>query len=176
MTQINPESDDVDHFVAQRRRESPDIDAEPMLIFGRINRIAARMAPHMEELFAGHGLERGEFDVLATLQRSGPPYTLSPTELYTSLMISSGGLTHRLKQLEKAGLIRRMPSPADGRSMLVQMTEQGYARTRQAFAEDMRLEMKWLQALQPDERKTLAALLRRLYAAMPVHSGDAPPG
>jgi DNA-binding MarR family transcriptional regulator len=165
----------VDHFVAQRRRETPDIDAEPMLVLGRIYRIATRMAPHIETLFSRHGLERGEFDVLATLQRGGPPYTLSPTDIYTSLMISSGGLTHRLKRLEKAGLVRRVPSPSDGRSLLVSLTDEGYSRTRDAFAEDMRLEMSWLAALSPEERKILAALLRKLHAAIPAHNGNAPP-
>ena len=94
MTLEKPEAsnhtDDVDLFIAQRAKESPGIDTEGMAIFGRIYRIATRISPHMEALFARHGLERGEFDVLATLQRNGPPYRLSPTALYTSLIVSSG--------------------------------------------------------------------------------------
>src|SRR5690554_4639475 len=75
------QTDDVDVFINQRAVESPGINTEGMAIFGRISRIASRLAPHMEALFARHGLERGEFDVLATLQRNGPPYRLSPTAL-----------------------------------------------------------------------------------------------
>ena len=168
-------TDDVDHFIAQRATESPEIDTEGMAIFGRIYRIATQVAPHMVALFARHGLERGEFDVLATLQRSGPPYRLSPTELYTSLMVSSGGLTHRLQRLEAAGLIRRIPSPDDGRSLIVELTDAGQDRTRAAFAEDMQLESKWLAALSADHRRQLADLLRELGFAVTAFEKERSP-
>ncbi len=159
--------DQVDDFISQRAVESPKIDTEGMAIFGRIYRIASRIAPHKESLFARHGLERGEFDVLATLQRSGPPYRLSPTALYTSLMVSSGGLTHRLKRLEETGLVRRLASPDDGRSLIVELTEEGHERTQAAFEEDMRLERHWLAALTAGQRRELAGLLRELSFAVP---------
>jgi DNA-binding MarR family transcriptional regulator len=167
--------DDVDLFIAQRVVESPDIDTEGMAIFGRIYRIATRIAPHMEALFARHGLERGEFDVLATLQRSGPPYRLSPTVLYTSLLVSSGGLTHRLKSLETKGLIRRRPSPDDGRGMAVELTKAGHERTSAAFNEDMALESNWLASLSAAERRKLSDLLRQLNFAVPVFGKDCKP-
>ena len=109
----------------QWARELPDLDTEPMAILGRAFRLSNMVRPSIEATFAGFGLDRGEFDVIATLRRSGPPYRLTPTEMYTSLMISSGGLTHRLDRLEKAGLIRREKSPRDGRSMLVALTRRG---------------------------------------------------
>ena len=62
------------------------------------------MREHMNPLFAKAGLQAGEFDVLATLRRSGAPYMLSPTQLYEAAMISSGGMTDRLDRLERAGL------------------------------------------------------------------------
>jgi DNA-binding MarR family transcriptional regulator len=169
--------DDVDLFRAQRAVESPAIDTEGMAIFGRIYRLATRIAPHMDALFARHGLERGEFDVLATLQRGGPPYRLSPTELYRSLMVSSGGLTHRLKRLEAAGLIRRIVSPDDGRSLIVELTGEGHARAGAAFEEDMRLEGAWLATLPAKHRRQLANLLRELGCAVPTYEKDdrAPP-
>ncbi|GGA59151.1 MarR family winged helix-turn-helix transcriptional regulator [Pelagibacterium lentulum] len=161
------ERDEVDVFRAQRDVESPGVDTEGMAIFGRIYRIATRIEPHMEAIFARHGLERGEFDVLATLQRGGPPYRMTPTAIYTSLMVSSGGLTHRLKRLEAAGFIRRVPSPDDRRSTIVELTDIGNARARAAFEEDMQLEARWLASLLPGERAQLAALLRKLNRAIP---------
>jgi DNA-binding MarR family transcriptional regulator len=168
-------TDDVDLFIAQRAKESPGIDTDGMAIFGRIYRIATRISPHMEALFARYGLERGEFDVLATLQRNGPPYRLSPTALYRSLMISSGGLTPRLKRLEAAGLVIRIPAPDDGRSLIVELTDHGQVLTRAAFEEDMQLEASWLAALSAQERSFLAGLLRKLCFAVPVFSKDRPP-
>lgn len=160
--------DDVDRFIAQRALETPSIDIEGMAIFGRIYRIAASITPHMEALFARYGLERGEFDVLATIQRNGPPYRLSPTAIYTSLFVSSGGLTHRLKKLEAAGLVRRAPSEDDGRSLIVELTDAGQKLALAAIKEDMQLEKSWLAELTPTERRMLADLLRKLGLAIPV--------
>ncbi|GGB01719.1 MarR family transcriptional regulator [Brucella endophytica] len=154
--------DHVDRLRRQWARELPDLDTEPMTILGRALRLTDLVRPSIEETFAGFGLDRGEFDVISTLRRSGPPYSLTPTEMYSSLMISSGGLTHRLDRLEKAGLIRREKSPSDGRSVQVVLTEEGAALAEKAFRADMASELRFLQALDPEERETLAGLLRKL--------------
>jgi DNA-binding MarR family transcriptional regulator len=163
--------DDVDAFREAWRRELPEIDTSPMAVLGRINRIAAKTGPAISGVFERHGLERGEFDVISTLRRSGPPYTLSPTDLYRTLMITSGGLTHRLARLEKAGLIAREPSEADRRSLLVRLTEAGAGAVEAAFAEDMALERNILNALPEDRRDALAALLRDLLRAIEAKAG-----
>ncbi len=160
--QVGDNADHVDRLRAQWARELPDLDTAPMAILGRIYRLSNLVRPSIEATFAGFGLDRGEFDVISTLRRSGPPYRLTPTELYTSLMISSGGLTHRLARLERAGLIRREPSPEDGRSLLVSLTDDGRQRAEAAFRADMASEAEFLAGLNADEREALAALLRRL--------------
>jgi DNA-binding MarR family transcriptional regulator len=156
------EEDHVDRLRRQWAKELPDLDTEPMAILGRAMRLTNMVRPSIEATFAGYGLDRGEFDVIATLRRSGPPYRLTPTEMYGLLMISSGGLTHRLVRLEKAGLIRREPSPDDGRSMLVALTEAGVALAEKAFRKDMASEATFLDPLSTRERETLAGLLRKL--------------
>ncbi len=154
--------DHVDRLRGQWARELPDIDTEPMAIFGRAKRLSNLLAPSIEETFAGFGLDRGEFDVIATLRRSGPPYQLTPTEMYTTLMLSSGGLTHRLDRLEKAGLIERRKSKLDGRSVVVCLMPAGIELAEKAFCQDMTSELNFLQGLTPDERENLAALLKKL--------------
>ncbi len=160
------ESDHVDRRRQQWARELPDLDTEPMAILGRAYRLSNLVRPSIEATFAAFGLDRGEFDVIGTLRRSGSPYRLTPTELYTSLMISSGGLTHRLDRLEKAGLIRREKSPSDGRSQLVALTETGIARAEEAFRQDMANESAFLRGLDNGEREALAGLLRKLIGAI----------
>ncbi|SNB85145.1 DNA-binding transcriptional regulator, MarR family [Agrobacterium sp. 719_389] len=154
--------DHVDRLRGQWARELPDIDTEPMAIFGRAKRLSNLLAPSIEETFAGFGLDRGEFDVIATLRRSGPPYQLTPTEMYTTLMLSSGGLTHRLDRLEKAGLIERRKSKLDGRGVVVCLMPSGIELAEKAFRRDMASELNFLQGLTPDERDNLAALLKKL--------------
>ena len=154
--------DHVDRLRAQWARELPDLDTHPMGVLGRIYRIGNLVRPGIEATFAGFGLDRGEFDVISTLRRSGSPYRLTPTELYTSLMISSGGLTHRLGRLEKAGLISREPSAEDGRSLAVVLTPKGRELAEAAFREDMAREAELLSGMDAADREALEGLLRRL--------------
>lgn len=159
-------TDHVDRLRAQWAREMPDLDTEPMAILARARRLTLLVSAGIERTFAGFGLDRGEFDVISTLRRAGPPYRLTPTELYSTLMISSGGLTHRLARLEKAGLIVREKSASDGRSLEVVLSEAGIALAGAAFREDMAGEMKHLAHLTTQERETLAGLLRKLLAGV----------
>lgn len=159
-------ADHVDRLRAQWAREIPGLDTEPMAILGRARRLSLLVSGGIERTFADFGLDRGEFDVISTLRRAGPPYRLTPTELYSTLMISSGGLTHRLARLEKAGLIGREKSAHDGRSLEVVLSEAGIALAEQAFRADMAGEMRHLAHLTAEERETLAGLLRKLLAGV----------
>lgn len=158
--------DHVDRLRAQWARELPDLDTEPMAILGRAKRLSNLVGPSIEETFAGFGLDRGEFDVISTLRRSGPRYRLTPTAMYTSLMLSSGGLTHRLDRLERAGLIKREKSDSDGRSVLVALTEGGIELAEKAFRADMASEIAFLQGLEAKDRAMLADLLRKLIISI----------
>ncbi|HVI91455.1 MAG TPA: MarR family transcriptional regulator [Dongiaceae bacterium] len=158
--------DQVDAFRAAWARELPDVDTEGMAIIGRARRLTLKLREGIEAIFAAHGIDAGEFDVIGTLLRSGTPYRLRPTELYRSLMVSSGGLTNRLTRLEAAGLVRRVPATADGRSILVELTPAGHRLAERAFREDMAHEKAVLQSLSAGERRQLADLLRKLSLAL----------
>ena len=64
--------DHVSTVVGQWGAERPELDVSPLLVIGRIHRIAARLTPELLEVYARHGLGEGDFDVLATLRRQGP--------------------------------------------------------------------------------------------------------
>ena len=151
--------------IAQWQRERPDLDVSPMSVIGRLNEVSSlisreRLAP----LFARFGLQAGEFDVLATLRRSGSHFALTPTALYEATMVTSGAMTNRLDRLEKAGLIRRMPHPQDRRGLLVQLTDEGLGLIDRAVEAHVENEHAVLAALNPKERETLAGLLEKLIA------------
>jgi len=157
-----PVCDHVDRIHGQWIRELPDIDLDGNRIMARARRITLLSRPKIEAVFSRHGIDAGEFDVLATLRRSGAPYALRPTELYRSLMISSGGLTDRLIRLEERGLVRRRASPEDRRSLLVELTAAGATCAEAAFREDMLVENVFVAKLSTHERDELARLLRKL--------------
>jgi len=160
--------DGIDERQAQWRAELPDVDTRGMAILGRARWITLAARPPIEAVLKAYDLDSGEADVLFTLLRSGPPYRLRPTELFRSLMISSGGLTDRLNRLAKAGLIRRVEAEGDGRSLPVELTEEGRRRAREAFREDMAVEAAMLQGLTEEEQVQLAALLRKLTLTIPT--------
>ena len=106
----SPAIDAVDRILAQWQRERPDLDCSPMGPIGRLKRCAMLLEPQVEVALRATIWCRWEFDMLATLRRAGPPFTLSPTQLFSTLMITSGTMTHRLKALEKRGFITRLPN------------------------------------------------------------------
>jgi DNA-binding MarR family transcriptional regulator len=158
--------DGIDQRRAQWALELPDLDTAGMGIIGRMRWITLQLRPPIEAIFVRHGLDSGEFDVISTLRRAGPPYRLRPTELFRSLMISSGGLTARLDRLAKAGLVTRESAPDDARSLLVTLTPQGSALAEAAFREDMAFESDAVGALDAEELRSLEALLRKLVTSL----------
>ncbi|QEN87503.1 MarR family transcriptional regulator [Labrys sp. KNU-23] len=159
--------DRADTAVEQWARERPDLPSLPMAVFGRLSDASERvLRDHMNPLFATAGLQPGEFDVLATLRRSGEPYMLSPTRLYEAAMISSGGMTNRLDRLERAGLVERLPDPNDRRGKLIALTEAGKIVIDETIARHVANEQRLLSVLTQAEQETLDSLLRKLITAL----------
>jgi DNA-binding MarR family transcriptional regulator len=149
--------------IEQWKRERPDLDVSPMAVLGRLNEASSLIArERLAPLFARFGLQSGEFDVLATLRRSGSPYALTPTELYEATMVTSGAMTARLDRLEKAGLILRGPHPNDRRGIVVQLTANGLALIEEALAAHVANEHEILAGLTGSEREMFASLLAKL--------------
>ncbi|MER9881767.1 MULTISPECIES: MarR family transcriptional regulator [unclassified Mesorhizobium] len=153
--------------IEQWKKERPDLDVSPMAVLGRLNEAASLIArERLAPLFASYGLQSGEFDVLATLRRSGPPYALTPTALYEATMVTSGAMTNRLDRLEKSGLIKRGPHPDDRRGIVVQLTEKGLALIDEAVAAHVANEHQILSGLARSEQIMLARLLEKLIASL----------
>ncbi|TFH88578.1 MarR family transcriptional regulator [Billgrantia azerbaijanica] len=148
--------------VSQWRRELPDLDLLPMEVVGYLKTSQLITKERLDAFFKQHGLQAGEFDVLATLRRAGAPYALTPTQLYEALMLSSGGMTNRLDRLERAGLIQRSPNPEDRRGVLVSLTERGRDLMERIIPLHVENEARLLAPLNRDEQETLRRLLGKL--------------
>ncbi|MET7284528.1 MarR family transcriptional regulator [Streptomyces sp. NPDC005573] len=157
-----PSGDPVDTIVGQWAEVRPDLDTRAMEVFGRVYRLSRAMGDRMEKAYARFGVSRGEFDVLATLRRSGEPYTLSPRELSATLMLTTGGMTGRLDKLERAGLLRRSPDPHDRRGLRVTLTDEGLTLIDAAVGAGLAEQQDALAALDDEQAGQLADLLRRL--------------
>ncbi len=156
----------------QWARERPDLDIGPMVLLGRLGEAALLISrDRLNPLFAEFGLQPGEFDVLATLRRSGIPYALTPTALYEAAMISSGSMTNRLDRLENGGLVERRPNPADKRGTLVALTADALALIDRAIEAHIANQQSIVSGLDEQERGQLAVLLGKLIRSQQQADG-----
>ncbi len=146
-----------------------------MAVVARLGRATAYLDAGVEARLADFGLSRSAWDVLASLRRQGPPYRLSPTDLYVGLMRSSGAMTHRLRGLERAGLVERVHDPSDARALLVQLTTKGVKLTDRIAPLHLENERELLSVLDQAEQRVLAELLRKLLHALESRQPVPPP-
>lgn len=154
--------DGVDRITEQWAQERPDLDTSGMAITGRVSRLERLVSDRIDEVFARHGLEAWEFDVLATLRRSGEPYELTPGLLMEQVMITSGAMTNRIDRLEGRGLVERSKCVDDGRKVQVALTPAGHATLDAALPDHVANQLAIVSVLDDDERRQLVDLLRKL--------------
>ncbi|SHE88735.1 MarR family winged helix-turn-helix transcriptional regulator [Vibrio gazogenes] len=152
--------DIIDRIVNQWAAEKPELNTLPMSIFGRILHLAKHLEQEIANIHKRYDLKSGEFDVLATLLRSGAPYQLTPSALISTAMLTSGAMTNRLDKLEQKNLITRIHSNIDRRSISVQLTEQGYQLINQALAEHVQAQERLISVLNQTEQSQLSTLLK----------------
>ena len=162
MTSASSRRDEVDDIVDSWSRERPDLDVRPLHVLSRITRLARHLDRARAAAFTQHALETWEFDVLAALRRSGPPYALTAGALSTETMVTSGTMTNRVDRLIERCLVTRNPDPADGRGVLVALTDAGRQRVDDALTDLLAREEQLLAALTSDDREVLTHALRSL--------------
>jgi DNA-binding MarR family transcriptional regulator len=122
---MDHDHDHVDDLIDQWARERPELDVLGLAIFARVIRLQRFIDRRTRSVVAEHGLNIGETNVLAALRRAGAPHTLTPTELYRSLLLSSAAMTHRLDRLEELGYVTRCRAEHDRRQIEVTLTADG---------------------------------------------------
>jgi DNA-binding MarR family transcriptional regulator len=131
----------------------------------RITLFHAQLDQHSRacQVISANGLSVVEFDVLATLRRSPHPYALTPSDIQHSMLITSGGLTKILIELENRGLISRTTDESDRRIKPVALTEKGLPILNKTMQELNAILKEWVNsALSSEEVNQLTALLAKL--------------
>jgi DNA-binding MarR family transcriptional regulator len=155
------ERDHVDDLLDELRG-LPAVDLEVEGILDRIIGLSRRIRRSMDQTLSEEfDLAHGEFKVLGWLRHGDH----SPGELAANAELSSGAMTNRLDQLERAGLVERRPDPNDRRGIRVSATQKGLDLWLAAFASQAEKEKRIVYALSADERRELNAVLRRLMLA-----------
>ena len=164
--------DPVDRILEQWSRERPELDSSGFAIAARVLMLGKLLERRVTRALAPLDLSLWAFDVLATLRRQGAPYRLTPTELSSATMLTSGAMTNRLDRLEANGLVRREADPGDRRGVHVALTERGVKLVDQAievrFAEAQSAAAK----LSAGDRPALESLLRHLLVGLDREAAD----
>jgi DNA-binding MarR family transcriptional regulator len=150
--------------VALHREHWPESwDAQVVPFIFVLHRTYERHMARTAAISSSHGLSPSELDVLVTLRRSAAPWVLTPSELQRSLLITSGGLTKVLQQLEWRGLVVRLADSDDRRVKPVQLTAAALPLIEAALAESCSSVRAWLgERLSDAEIEQLTELLGRL--------------
>ena len=122
----------------------------------------ATLMRHLEtDLVQRTGMALADFDVLAQLAAAGGE--LRMTDLAAKALISRSGMTRRVARLVEEGLVRRANADADGRGVVVALTEAGVARLSETAPIHVRGVAKvFMEKLDDEELACLASTLDKV--------------
>lgn len=90
----------------------------------QINHLARLLERELRVRIAPHGVVPGQFAPLLALYEEDE---LTQRELCARVRIDPSTMAHTLKRMERDGLIRRRPDPADGRRSVVTLSDHARA-------------------------------------------------
>lgn len=118
-------TDELHQLIRHWRRERPDVDLDAAIIVAAIKLVDQRIEAEFRRLSAEFDIGAGDLRVLLALRRSGVEHPLRPTDLFQSLIISSGAVTKQVDRLEEKALVERLPDPDYQRGFRVRLTTRG---------------------------------------------------
>ncbi len=159
-------ADSVDFCTTDILSRYPSIDPDVEGIVDRLSTIQKHAAKLFEKTLAGCGLNHGEYRLLLRLATRTDDRKMSAGRLSQLLMLSSGAMTNRLDRMEAAGLVRRVPDPADRRGILVEMTDKGEKVLDQAVLASAKEDASVVGVLSAKEKQQLNQLLRKVLETL----------
>jgi MarR family transcriptional regulator, transcriptional regulator for hemolysin len=124
-----------------------------------INRIAKMLLRLDDERLKPFGVTSSQLPVLAALKNGE---RLTQKELAQLAGVEQPSMAQLLARMERDNLVRREPSPDDGRSSLVLLTDHALAQLEPGRDALRRIDMEACAGLSEDERILLLTLLKRV--------------
>lgn len=159
--------DFVDILIEEWNAVRPELDLEGVALVARLVRLSQYFTNRLDSNFDVYGTNRGEFEVLAALARH-PETSLTPKEIHRKILVSSGGLSNRLRRLEEKGLIRRDEDPCDGRGVIVKLLPKGLSLVEEVLLSHIAIEKQMVRVLDAQEKEQLIRIMKKLLVAQPV--------
>ncbi|WP_412973299.1 MarR family winged helix-turn-helix transcriptional regulator [Glaciecola sp. MF2-115] len=153
--------DAVQKKIQQWSESMPSLNTKPMALISRLQQATKEIN---DELCLSSGKQKltdASFEVLATLLRAGPPYSLSPGELLDQMLITSGTMTTRIDKLEKKGLVKRKTKKDDKRSVNVALTKKGLKLIEKVILEHVKTQEEIVSVFNEEEQQLFISLLKK---------------
>ncbi|QOR47361.1 winged helix-turn-helix transcriptional regulator [Trueperella pecoris] len=166
--------DEVDDVVAAWHTQRPDFDVAPLEIFSRFLRVNRHFSKVRRSVYAKHGLETWEFEMLAALRRD-PNHVLTAGQLMKDTFVSSGTITNRIDRMQESGLVTRKSAPDDGRVVQVGATKKGLDAVDSAMGELLQVEREILAQFDSEQNARAAEYLRQVLITLSERHEGAPP-
>ncbi|WP_341827847.1 MarR family winged helix-turn-helix transcriptional regulator [Trueperella pyogenes] len=165
--------DEVDDVVAAWHVQRPDFDVTPLEIFSRFLRVNRHFSKVRKSVYAKHGLETWEFEMLAALRRE-PTHVLTAGQLMKDTFVSSGTITNRIDRMQERGLVTRKSVPKDGRIVQVVATSKGLIAVDNAMGDLLGVEGEILEKFTPAQNERAAEYLRQMLITLVNRHEGAP--
>lgn len=139
----------------------PDLDPAVNSLISLVYRISQQAEGEFRVLAqSGFDLAAGDLRILLALRRSGP---MRPTDLFQSLLITSGAVTKQVQRLEERNLVARSPDPSHRGGSILALSDEGLRIADRAIEEIAR-SFRVAQAAKDLPRADLEAGLAFLQA------------
>lgn len=158
---MRAQPDPVDGIITSWREVRPELDVSAMEVFGRLHRSFLLYRQEIADRFEALGTSAASFEVLAALRRQ-PDFRAPAGDLADSTLVTTGGLTFRVRRLEADGLVTRTRDTRDNRVVHVQLTDKGKDLVDRASEEHFGNLAQMLLAMSDAERRNLAKGLKKL--------------
>lgn len=158
--------DRLDRLSEAWAAQRSDLDVSPLHVWGRITRINDLFLKRLNRVFSQHNINYTEFQTLASLIVTGPPYEAKPNEMSRHNLLTSGGMTNVLTRMEKKGLVARRRDNSDKRSVIVSVTDEGLTVFNAVVGRVNDVEHALLASISKKERTSVTGVLRKILLAI----------
>lgn len=123
----------IQQAVEQWTQQRPDLNLTALIFAVPVLRLGKIVEDYFDQQCVSHfDLRSNDVRVLLALRRSGPPHAERPTDLFRSLLVTSGAMTKQVDRLERRKLVERIRDPSHGGGWLIHLTPQGMKIANQA--------------------------------------------
>lgn len=122
------------------------------------------LARYLEVRLKQHDVSLIRFNIMSTLFKNGGEMT--PSEIAESVFREKNSVTAVINTLEREGVVRREPSPNDGRSVKVIITDKGWKEANRLTPVAQELSREALSCMDREQVENLVGIMRNLRESL----------